>query len=130
MREIAFPKYIIKKINSLILNFFFSKNEQNKIHMIAWRNTTLPTSKGVIGILKVSDLNTILKIKKIWKLLLHASLFSKWCSQKYISLWDTSTVKSSSLWKSLKSIANAYKSSFSCLPGVQSPHSLYFGHGV
>lgn len=87
LRAIAIPKCILKKINSLTTNFFFNGNDQNKIHMIAWNNTTLPTSKGGIGLLNVHDFNTIFKIKKIWKSLKQSSLFIKWCSMKHISLW-------------------------------------------
>lgn len=61
-----------------------------------------------------------------WRLLRHSTLFSKWCSKKYISLWSNVTQKASSLWKVLKSIAMVFKRCFSFILGPQSTLLLFF----
>lgn len=61
LRSIVVPECILKKLNSLNkIKTFFHEKDQNKIHMIAWKNATLSTNKGAWGF-------SILTPSLIWK---------------------------------------------------------------
>lgn len=97
VRTLAIQKCIVKKISSMTSKFFFHRNDQNKIHMIAWDKATLPHSKGGMGLLFINQLDTINKFKITWKCLNPKSPFGIWCWHKYHSLWLNSAHKYSSL---------------------------------
>lgn len=77
--SVFIPKGIIKKLTSLTAKIFYHIGDGKKLYLTSWSQNAFPRSKGGISLNYVSTLNSICKIKSIWKVLLQSS--------KYGSFW-------------------------------------------
>lgn len=79
---------------------------------------------GGMGLLFVLSLNTLCKMKMLWKVLSPSTTFAHWCSNKYISIWKSTPSQASALWKEMIRIDIQFKHKISLQISINSELSL------
>ena len=102
MHVINFPKYIIKKLDAICGNFFWSGGGgKSKIPWIAWNKLCKPKNQGGLGCLSNSVINKVSLSRLCWKLDNHTTWAAKFLHEKYVNKKDHPTHfnKGSYLWR-------------------------------
>lgn len=79
------PKYVIKKLYSLMANYWWSSDAHMKnINWISWDKLCLPKALGGIGFKDFDCFNQVLLAKQVWKLVnLPECLLSRFLKSRY-----------------------------------------------
>ncbi|XP_074310578.1 uncharacterized protein LOC141646600 [Silene latifolia] len=120
MTSIPFPLGICKKLDSLIVAFWWRKDVRHKsIHWLSRDSLQLPLESGGLGFKSVSLLSQASLLKNFWRIHHHPSgLLSKFMTPKYrkdlpIPASKSKVSNPSFLWSGLCRVATAFSPGFS-----------------
>ncbi|KAL0910547.1 hypothetical protein M5K25_021541 [Dendrobium thyrsiflorum] len=121
IRGSIIPKGCCKLINRLCSRFlYFGNTNARKLHTISWKDTTIPKTKGGLGIPSIDSLYHNFGCSIIWRFLNSNNLLFIWWRSKYYSLWKPMNAKNSQYWNYLCNLADKCKH---CITLIAQPNS-------
>lgn len=129
---LVLPVSILKKIDSLCLNFLWQSQEGKKpMALVSWQQVCLPRNEGGLGVKQLKVWNKAALGKHIWNLNCKAnSLWSSWLQANYLkgeSFWKIK-IPQDCFWglRKLLQLRDMYKSSFKVQLGDGRETSLFY----
>ncbi|PKU63786.1 Putative ribonuclease H protein [Dendrobium catenatum] len=99
IRGSIIPKSCCASINKLCAKFLFHNNlVDRKLHFISWASTTLPKSKGGLGIPSIEALYFGVFCSIIGRFYNNQNLLTLWFKAKFISPWKPPPSTASKFW--------------------------------
>ncbi|PKU86575.1 Putative ribonuclease H protein [Dendrobium catenatum] len=110
IRGAIIPKSCIKLIDRFCSRFLFHGSiEGKKLHLVAWKDTCLPTCYGGLGIANIQSMYHSFGCSFIWRMYNSSALIFDWLKIKYTSPWKGNSPKPSKFWKFIQGTAQLIK---------------------
>ncbi|XP_020684802.1 uncharacterized protein LOC110101296 [Dendrobium catenatum] len=86
IRGSIIPKNCCKIITKICLRFLFSRDiSEKKLHIIAWKDTCIPKTKGGLGLPSMESLSHGFSYSIIWRFLNEDSLLFSWWRNRFLT---------------------------------------------
>ncbi|XP_020698290.2 uncharacterized protein LOC110110968 [Dendrobium catenatum] len=127
IRGAIIPKSCCKSIDRMCSRFLFhGDKEGKKLHLIAWKDTCLPTCFGGLGIPDLASLAHGFAGSFIWRFFNSSSLVFDWYRHRFTSPFKPAPHKCSKYWKFICGVANKLKGHLNITVNVDNCSKISF----
>ncbi|KAI0516656.1 hypothetical protein KFK09_009333 [Dendrobium nobile] len=112
IRGAIIPKAGCKLLDRMCAMFLYhGAISDKKLHLISWKNTTLPYCYGGLDIPDIKSMYFGFACSFLWRFFSVDSLLNSWYRSKFVSPFKPPSYSASPFWKHICSTASAIKSS-------------------